>query len=118
MAFSKEYFHDRLILLLLTVSVFLTVVGSLLILFKFTPGRNEGYIIQYRSNLGVGGYKNGQPSELIAFILFLLVILAITTVLSVRVYGIHRQFAVSILGMGVLLMILAIIVSNALLLLR
>lgn len=118
MALPKEYFHDRMVLLLLTVCIFLTVIGSLLILFKFTPGRNEGYIVQYRANLGVGGYKNGQGSEIVAFIAFLFIVLIINTILSVRVYGIHRQFAVTILAMGVLLMILTIIVSNALLVLR
>lgn len=115
MAIAKEYFHDRLIMLLLTVSAFLAALGSLLILLKFDSGRNEGYIVNYRPSLGIGTFKNGSAADILAFIAFLAIILVINTVLSVRVYGIHRQFAVTILGMGILLMILAIIVSNALL---
>ncbi len=117
MAIPKEYFHDRLVLLLLTVSVFLTGLGSLLVLLKFDPGRNEGYITQYRANLGISGYKSGHASDLIAFIVFLLVVLFINVILSIRVYNIHRQFSVVVLGMGVLLMILAIMVSYSLLIL-
>ncbi len=118
MALTKEYFHDRVVLLLLTVSAFLAALGSILILFKLNPGRNEGYIVQYRSNLGISGYKYGHAADLLAFMLFLVVILVINTIISMRVYHIHRQFAVSILSMGVLLMILAIIVSNSLLVFR
>ncbi len=118
MAFPKEYFHDRAVLLLLTVSAFLAALGSVLILLKFDPGRNEGYIVQYRSNLGISAFKNGHASDLMAFIVFLFLILIINTTLSLRVYHIHRQFAITILSMGVLLMVLAIIVSNSLLVLR
>ena len=117
MAIPKEYFHDRMVLLLLTVSAFLAALGTLLVLLKFNPGRNEGYITQYRANLGISGYKTGHASDLLAFIIFLLLILLINTIISMRVYHIHRQFSIVILGMGVLLMVLAIIVSNALLIL-
>jgi hypothetical protein len=117
MAIPKEYFHDRAVLLLLTASGFLAALGSLLVLLKFDPGRNEGYITQYRANLGISGYKTGSSTDLMAFIAFLGLILIINIILSIRVYNIHRQFSIVILGMSVLLMILAIIVSNALLVL-
>jgi hypothetical protein len=118
MAIPKGYFHDRLILLLLTVNSFLVVLGSLLILLRLDPGRNEGYIVQNRTNLGISAYKIGHASDLVAFIFFMILILVINIVLSVRVYPIHRQFAVTALAMGLLLISLAIIVSNALLVLR
>lgn len=118
MAIPKEYFHDRLILLLLTVNSFLAVLGSLLILLRLDPGRNEGYIVQNRTNLGINAFKIGHSSDLLAFILFLIIVLVVHTSLSIKVYPIHRQFAVTILAMGLLLISLAIIVSNALLVLR
>lgn len=121
MATSKGYIHDRLILLLLTINGFLAGLGTLLVLLRLDPGRNEGYIVQCRdcSNLAnVSRFQTGSASELLAFIAFMILILAINTVLSVKVYRIHRQFAVIILGLGLLLMALAIIVSNALLLQR
>lgn len=118
MSVPKEYFHDRLILLLLTVSTFLTALGSVLILLKFDPGRNEGYIVQYRASLGISAFKTGQGSELLAFIIFLVLTLAIGVVISLRVYNVHRQFSILSLSMAVFLMVIAIIVSNALLVLR
>ncbi len=117
MALSKDYFHDRSVLLLLTVNSFLAALGTLLVLLKFNPGRNEGYIVQFRANQGIDTFKHGRASDLLAFIAYLIVILVINTIISMRVYHIHRQFAVTILSMSVLLMILAIIVSNSLLVL-
>lgn len=121
MAIPKGYIHDRLILLLLTVNIFLAALGSLLVLLRLDPGRNEGYIVQCRdcSNLSnVSRFTTGSASELLAFIAFLILVLVINSVLSAKVYPIHRQFAVIILSLGLLLMALAIIVSNALLLQR
>ena len=117
MTFPKEYFHDRAILLLLTISSFLTILGSVLILLKFNPGRNQGYIVQYRADQVVNTFKHGSASDLLAFIAFMVIILTINTIISMRIYHIHRQFAISILSMGVLLTVMAILVSNALLLL-
>lgn len=118
MTISKKYIHDRVVLLLLTVSVFLSVLGSILILLKLDTDRNQGYITQYRANLGVSAFKVGHMSDLMAFMVFFALVLVINTVLSIRVYNIHRQFSVAILGLGLLLIILAIIVSNTLLVLR
>ena len=118
MAIPKGYFHDRLILLLLTITSFLAVLGSILVLLRLDPGRNEGYIVQNRTNLGISAFKVGHASDLLAFIVFLAIVLIVNTILSIKVYPIHRQFAIAILSMGLLLITLAIIVSNALLVLR
>ncbi len=118
MPVPKEYIHDRLVLLLLTVSAFLAALGSVLVLMRLNPGSGEVYTVQYRANVGVSNFGVGHSSDLLAFIAFLVLIMIINTVLSIRVYNIHRQFSVAILGLGVLLMVLAVIVSNALLVLR
>jgi len=118
MTISKKYIHDRVILLLLTVSVFLSVLGSILILLKLDTNRNQGYITQYRANLGVSAFKVGHISDLMAFMVFFGIVLLVNTVLSIRVYNANRQYSVLILGLGLLLIILAIIVSNTLLVLR
>jgi len=118
MAIPKSYIHDRAVLLLLTISVFLAVLGSLLVILKFDPGRNQGYIVQYRASLGISGYKVGRGSDLLGFVAFFAIILAMNIVLSTRIYNIHRQFAVTTLSLGVLLLVLGIIVSNTLLVLR
>jgi hypothetical protein len=55
---------------------------------------------------------------MLSFVAFAGLVLAIHTFLSMKAYRIHRQLAITILSLGVLLLTLAIIVSNALLVLR
>lgn len=118
MHIPKRYFHDRIILLLLSINTFLALLCSVLILLKLDSGQSEGYIIQYRANLGLSAFKSGGVSTLISFILFAGLVLVFHTLLSIRVYSIKRNFAVAVLGMGLLLLLIATIVSNALLVLR
>ncbi len=114
----KKYFHDRLILLLLSINVFMAFLASVWVLFKLDSGRSAGYIVQYRSNLGISALKTGNAGELVAFIGFAVMILLIHTVLSIRTYPIRREVSVVILALGILLLVMSIIVSNALLVLR
>jgi hypothetical protein len=117
MSVPKKYLHDRTILLLLSVNTFLAVLSSLLILLRLDPGRGTGYIVQYRSNLGLNEFKSGPSSVLLSFIVFSMLVLVFHVFLSARVYHIRRHFSVVVLGMGLLLLTLSLIVSNALLIL-
>lgn len=114
MASEKRYIHDRLILLLLSVATFLVILGSLLILLRL-GGRNNGYIVQYRANLGISAYKTGDAWQLVDFIGFMVLVLILHVLISVRAYRIKREYAVTVLGMSLLLLVMAIVVSNALL---
>ena len=107
-----------MVLLLLSINTFLALLCSILILLKLDAGQSEGYIIQYRANLGLSAFKSGGVSTLISFILFATLVLLFHTLLSMRVYTIRRNFAIAVLGMGLLLLVVATIVSNALLVLR
>jgi hypothetical protein len=122
MATPKKYFHDHLVLLLLSINAFLAIAGSLFILLRLSTSHgNNGYIVACRdcSNpAALNKFVNGGVVDLLGFVAFALLILAIQTVLSMRVYHIHRQLTVTILSLGVLLLLLTIIVSNALLVLR
>jgi hypothetical protein len=118
MEIPKKYFHDRLVLLILTINTFLTLLCSVLILLRLDSSQGDSYIVQYRANLGLSAFKAGGSSTFIAFILFALITYLLTIVLSVRVYSFHRHFAVTILSLALLLLVLATIVSNALLVLR
>lgn len=117
MATTKNYFHDHLVLLLLSVNAFLAVAGSVFILLKLSTSHGTGYIVQYRASLGISAFKNGRILDLLSFIAFAILVLAIHTLLSVRAYKIHRQLSITILGLGILLLALTIIISNALLVL-
>jgi len=118
MASNKKYFHDHLVLLLLSINGFLAVAGSIFILLRLTTSQGSSYIVQYRSSLGVNAFKSGGVVDLLSFIAFALLVLVAHTFLSLRAYHVHRQLAVAILSLGILLLILTVIVSNALLVLR
>lgn len=117
MPVSKKFIHDRLVLLLITANTFLTIITTILILLRLDPSRSTGYFVQYRSNLGLNGYKSGPTSGIISFIVFSVLVLIFHIFLSKRLYSHRRHFAIVVLGFGTLLLILSLIVSNALLLL-
>jgi len=116
-----KYLHDRVILLLLSINVFLAFAASIFILLQLSSNHGNGYIVQCRdcSNVAdINRFTNGSVVGLLSFIGFALLVLVIHVFLSLRTYQIHRQVAVTILGLGALLLIMTIIVSNALLVLR
>lgn len=118
MHIPKKYFHDRFVVLLISINTFLALLNSMLVLLRLDSGASDVYIVRYRANLGIDGFTRGGPEPLIAFVVFGLLVLVIHIILSIRVYSIRRHFAVTILTLGTLLLCLSIIVSNALLILR
>lgn len=118
MHIPKKYIHDRFVVLLISINAFLALLNSLLILLRLDGGGSDVYIVQYRANLGLSAFKRGGPESLVAFVVFGLLVLVLHVVLSIRVYSVRRQYAVTILALGTLLLCLSIIVSNALLILR
>jgi hypothetical protein len=118
MAHPKKYFHDHFILLLLSINAFLAVAGSIFILVRLSTSHGNTYIVQYRPSLGINAYQTGSVLELLSFVAFALLVLVIHTFISLRAYSIHRQLAIAVLGLGILLLVLTIIISNALLTLR
>lgn len=118
MTSTAKYFHDRMIMLLFSTNVFLALAASLFVLLRLSSNHGTSYIVQYRSNLGIDAFKTGNVAGLLSFVAFALLVLVIHVLLSLRVYKIHRQVSVVILGLGILLLVLCIIVSNALLVLR
>lgn len=118
MAISKKYLHDHLVLLLLSINAFLAVLGTILIIVRLNASHSNAYFTQYRSSLGINDFKTGSVVELFAFFVFIWLVIVVHTMLSLRAYQIHRQLSIAILGLGVLLLLLSIIISNALLALR
>lgn len=118
MAASKQYFHDHFVMLLLSINAFLALAGSIFIVLRLSTGQGSSYIVQYRPSLGINAYQTGGILELLSFVAFLLLIFGAHFVLSYKSYRLHRQLAIIILSLGTLLSLLAIIISNALLVLR
>lgn len=117
MAIPKQYLHDRFLLLLNSVNVFLALLLTILTLLRLDASHSS-YIVQYRANVTVDAFKSGSSSELYGFIAFGILVLISHMVISFRVYLIHRQLAAVVLSLAALLLVLALIVSNALLVLR
>ena len=117
MTIPKQYLHDRFLLLLNSVNVFLALLLAILTLLRLDASHSS-YIVQYRANVTVDAFKSGSSSELYGFVVFGLLVLVFHTLISFRVFLIHRQLAAVVLSLGTLLLMLALIVSNALLVLR
>lgn len=118
MTLTKKFFHDHFVLLLLSINAFLAVAGSLLILLRLGTSHGSSFIVQYRNTPGVDDFRTGTALDLFSFIAFAALVFAVHAVLSHSAYKIHRQLSVFILALGILLLTLSIIVSNALLVLR
>jgi hypothetical protein len=117
MHIPKNYFHDRIVLLVLSVNTFLALLITVTTLLRLV-GTTEDYIVQYRANLGLGAFTTGTYTAFIYFVFFSLFVLVFHILLSMKVYHLRRHFSVAVLAMGTLLLLLVVIVSNALLLLR
>lgn len=117
MASEKKYFHDKLVLLLLSINGFLAIFGTIMLLLKLGNSSPDLHIIQYRADLGLSAFKNGTSASLIAFIIFMWLVLVVNTVLSYRTYSLKRDYSIIVLSFGLLLIVLAMIVSDALIVL-
>ena len=118
MKLNKKYFQDHFVLLLLSVNAFLALGTIVLVVARLTAGHGSSYIVQYREPLGINAFKTGGVGELLSFVVFALMVFALQALLSHRTYAINRQVSVVILGLGSLLLLLGMIISNALLVLH
>ena len=113
----KRYFHDRLVLLLLTPLIFFSILTIVLIVLNIGGERNEGFIVQYRPTLGLQAFEKGSVLNILSFGVFVALVSVFHTYLSIKTYHIRRNLSVIILALGLLLAILALVISNSLLLL-
>lgn len=118
MTIPKKYFHDHLVLLLLSTNVFMAIASTIFILVRLGTTHGNGFIVQYRPSLGINIYTPGNLIDILSFIAFAWMVLIVHVVLSLRVYNIHRQVTITVLSLGILLSILGVLIVNSLLLLR
>ncbi len=112
----KKYFHDRLVLLLISTTIFLALLELVLVLISLSGTSGRLNLVQYRPNLGLSGYTyDNSIVEYISFIIFSFLVAGAHIVLSIRMYLVRRHYAIAVLAMGILLLVLSIIVSNSLL---
>lgn len=117
---AKKYVYDKLVLFLLSVLVFLMLSVIISILLRVGSGQGiSDYYIEYRQgpHHSPGGdfSPTGNVWAMLNFIWFALVATITAAVLSIKAYKIKREISVIVLVFGVLLVFLALIVSNVLL---
>jgi hypothetical protein len=110
----KSYFHDRLILLILSINTFLAVALILSALFALSDN-SAVFIRQYRSNLGLDGYEAGGIKDILAFVFFGVIIYLFQLYASIRIYHIRKHLSLIILFMALIIYIFSLLVINALL---
>lgn len=121
MATPKKFIRDHYILLLLTINVFLSIAVLIFVLVRLSDVHSTSYIVQCRNcsdPTATNKYLVGGVGSILSFIAFSVVVLIINFALSYKAYTIHRQLSVAILGLGILLQVLTLTVSNSLLVLR
>lgn len=117
---SKKYFHDKTILLLLSVVGFLTICITLSVVLRLGTGQGiSDYYVEYRqgpSSSARGDFSpTGNVWAILTFVWFGLIVAVVSTGLSIKTYTIKRELAVIVLALAVILLLLAAIVSNVLL---
>jgi hypothetical protein len=114
---KKKYFHDRFVLLLLTVNVFLTLVCVATILLRLGD-TGSSYIEAYRANLGLNAYSVGGAGQIISFAIFAVTVLVGQFFISLRLHSIRKQISWLVMLLATLLLALTVLISNSLLGLR
>ncbi len=114
MEFPKKFFHDRAILILITLIAILVVIGVSLVFLRFDVSKNPTTIVAYRPNISGSSYQSGKPIDIYSLAVFMVVTSGLALVLSARTYVIRRFVSIFILTSTVFLLILSTIVANAL----
>jgi len=114
---TRKFFHDRVVLFLLTINGFLTAVSIAVILLRL-GGAGDSYIHSYRSNLGLSAVTVGGVSEVISFVLFAGGLFVVHLFFAMQFHKIRVVSGWVVMIMTALLLIINLIVANALLDLR
>lgn len=114
---TRKYLHDRFVLLMLTINIFLTFVCIATILLRLGDTGNS-YIQSYRDNLGLNAYTAGGIGQIISFAVFAVGVLIGQALISLKLHSIRKEVSWIVLVMATLLLVLCIVVSNSLLQLR
>lgn len=114
---SKTYFHDRFILLILSINTFLAAALILKAIFAVS-GDSAVFIREYRSNLGLDGYEAGGIKDILAFAVFAVIVYGFQVYSSLKIYHIRKHLSLIILIMTTVIFIFSLLVINALLALK
>lgn len=115
MTIPKHFFHDKTVLILLTVNSVLALFAVLYIVLRVDPAEATTRIVQYRSNLGISAFKQGSTTEIQLIALFAALQYAFSWVLAIRMYAHRRHMSIVVLALTTFILLLTPIVTDALL---
>lgn len=110
----KSFFHDRLVLLILSINTFLALALIITALLSLSDA-GAGFIKEFRSDLGLDGYKAGGTLDIAAFAVFSVILYVFQFFSSTKIYHIRRHLALIILLLTMIVYIFSLMVINALL---
>lgn len=110
----KNYLHDRLVLLLITLISILTVIGVCVVLLRFDPSGNPTTVVGYRPNISGTIYQPGKSIDIYSMAIYMVLTAAAAIFLGAKTYHVRRHVSLFILSSAIFLLILSTIVSNSL----
>lgn len=112
---KNKFFHDRVILLLLSFNVLVSLSASLIILLKLINLPTGYYpFVQGRFPAGQKIYSTGSIASLYSFVIFILLMLVINSFFSYKTYPHKKGFSTIVLCSSLLLVVLTYLVSQSL----
>lgn len=115
MSTTRKFFHDRLVLFLLTLNTFLSVMCLLTVVFRL--GDTAGlYISRYQPNLGItDASTTGGVTDVLAFPVFAFIVLISFSTFGLKLYAIRKHYAWMFMSLATLILVLSLVISYRLL---
>lgn len=115
MANKNKFFHDRVVLLLLSFDVLISLSVGLVILLKLINLPSGYYpFVQGRFPSGQKIYSTGSVASLYSLVIFIIFILIFNSFISYKTYPYKKNFSVVVLSLTLLLVALTFLVSQSL----
>lgn len=115
MLVPKKYLHDRTVLTLLSVSLALVVLTIMDVSLRLSQTTGD-FIAQCRDcQEYIPTFTSGGLLDIVAFVVFGVLVFAGSVIMSARTYRIHRQLSVIVILLNIILLLFNLRVVDALL---
>ncbi len=112
---KNKFFHDRVVLLLLSFNTLISLSAGLIILLKLINLPSDYYpFVQGRFPSGQKIYSTGSVASLYSLVIFILLMLLFNSFLSYKTYPYKKNFSLVVLSLSLLLVVLTYLVSQSL----
>lgn len=112
MRVNNTYFHDRVVLFLLTVNTFVFFVYLIFVLLNFEADGN--YFIQYRAGASIDEYKSGGTVDILAFPIFASIVYIAQFFVSKKIYLEQKHASWAVMLSSILILVMTFLTTWAL----